>query len=75
MASQASEKYAGQWNMCAVQRATSKPNPASDDSAREAQASHRDSQNRTKKDGHVSQIGSGQEQSQRSRGAGARSKG
>lgn len=54
----------------------SKPNPASDDTPREVQASHRDSQHRTKKDGHVSQVGSGQDQqSQRNRGAGARSKG
>jgi hypothetical protein len=40
----------------------SKPNPSSDDTPREAQASHRDTQNRTKKEGHVSQIGSGQDQ-------------
>lgn len=52
-----------------------KPNPASDDTARETQASHGDTQNRTKKEGHVSQIGTGQDQqSQRNRGAGARSK-
>ncbi|KGE00337.1 hypothetical protein JL37_02140 [Achromobacter sp. RTa] len=53
----------------------SKPNPAADDTARETQASHRDEQHRTKKEGHVSQIGTGQDQqSQRNRGAGARSK-
>ena len=53
----------------------SKPNPSADDTARETQASHRDVQNRSKKAGHVSQIGTGQDQqSQRKRGAGARSK-
>ncbi|MCW0206387.1 hypothetical protein WHX56_26140 [Achromobacter veterisilvae] len=53
----------------------SKPNPSGDDTPREAQASHRDVQNRTKKEGHVAQIGTGQDQqSQRNRGAGARSK-
>lgn len=53
----------------------SKPNPAADDTERETQYSHRDTQNRTKKDGHVSQIGTGQDQqSQRNRGGGARSK-
>ncbi len=46
-----------------------------DDTPRASQASHRDTQNRTKKEGHVSQIGTGQDQqSQRNRGAGARSK-
>ncbi len=54
----------------------SKPNPSSDDTDRELQASHRDEQHRTKKEGHVSQIGTGQDQqSRRNRGAGARSKG
>ncbi len=46
-----------------------------DDTPREAQASHGDTQNRTKKEGHVTQIGSGQDQqSQRNRGPGARSR-
>ncbi|WP_241051175.1 hypothetical protein [Achromobacter xylosoxidans] len=46
-----------------------------DDTPRESQASHRDIQNRSKKAGHTSQIGTGQDQqSQRNRGAGARSK-
>ncbi|CUJ02583.1 hypothetical protein [Achromobacter aegrifaciens] len=53
-----------------------KPNPSADDTDRELQASHGDGQNRTKKEGHVSQIGTGQDQqSRRNRGAGARSKG
>ncbi|WP_039883460.1 hypothetical protein [Achromobacter piechaudii] len=53
----------------------SKPNSSDDDTQRETQASHRDTQNRSKKEGHVSQIGTGQDQqSQRNRGAGARSK-
>ncbi len=44
-----------------------------DDRLREQQKSHRDQQNRSKKDGHTSQIGSGQDQtSQRNRGPGAR---
>jgi hypothetical protein len=44
-----------------------------DDQPREAQRSHGDTQNRSKKDGHTSQIGTGQDQSsQRNRGAGAR---
>lgn len=44
-----------------------------DDTRREDQASHADQQNRTKKDGHTTQIGTGQDQnSQRNRGAGAR---
>lgn len=52
-----------------------KPNPSADDTAREAQASHRDTQNRTKKEGHVAQIGSSQDQqSQRNRGGGVRNK-
>lgn len=51
------------------------PHSSQDDTPREAQASHRDSQNRSKKAGHVTQIGTGQDQqSPRSRGAGARSK-
>lgn len=46
-----------------------------DDTSRETQASHGDTQNRTKKEGHVTQIGTGQDQqSQRNRGQGARSK-
>ncbi|WP_088156698.1 hypothetical protein [Achromobacter xylosoxidans] len=54
----------------------SKPNPSADDTDRELQASHRDEQKRTKKEGHVSQIGTGQDQqSRRNRGGGARSKG
>ena len=45
-----------------------------DDREREAQRSHGDQQNRTKKDGHTSQIGSSQDQvSQRNRGGGNRS--
>lgn len=53
----------------------SKPNPTADDTPRESQASHGDTQNRTKKEGQVSQIGTGQDQqSQRNRGGGARSK-
>lgn len=52
-----------------------KPNPSEDDTPRSTQASHRDTQNRSKKEGHVSQIGTGQDQqSQRNRGQGARSK-
>jgi len=44
-----------------------------DDTRREDQKSHGDQQNRSKKDGHTSQIGTGQDQtSQRNRGAGAR---
>ena len=44
-----------------------------DDRLREEQRSHRDQQNRSKKDGHTSQIGTGQAQnSQRNRGQGAR---
>jgi len=51
------------------------PRPAAtnDDTPRDAQKSHGDTQNRSKKDGHASQVGSGQDQqSQRNRGAGAR---
>lgn len=51
----------------------SKPTPTTDDTPREQQASHSDTQNRSKKDGHTTQIGTGQDQqSQRHRGAGAR---
>ncbi|KRB12329.1 hypothetical protein ASD87_10745 [Achromobacter sp. Root170] len=46
-----------------------------DDTPRQSQASHGDTQNRTKKEGHTTQIGTGQDQqSQRNRGQGARSK-
>lgn len=52
---------------------TDKEHLQDDDRAREDQASHGDQQNRTKKDGHTSQIGTGQDQhSQRNRGQGAR---
>ncbi len=48
-------------------------NKQDDDTPREEQSSHGDEQHRTKKDGHTSQIGSGQDQlSQRNRGEGAR---
>lgn len=54
----------------------SRPTPApaqTDDTPREAQRSHGDQQHRSKKDGHTSQIGTGQDQnSQRHRGGGAR---
>lgn len=51
------------------------PDRSQDDTDREAQTSHGDTQNRTKKDGHTTQIGTGQDQqSQRNRGQGARSK-
>ena len=44
-----------------------------DDREREEQRSHGDQQNRSKKDGHTSQIGSSQDQvSQRNRGGGNR---
>ena len=44
-----------------------------DDTRREDQKSHGDTQNRSKKDGHTSQIGPSQDQqSQRNRGHGAR---
>lgn len=50
-------------------------NPSVDDTPRKTQASHGDTQKRTKKDGHVAQVGSGQDQqSQRNRGADARRK-
>ncbi|RTZ47592.1 hypothetical protein EKL30_00870 [Candidimonas sp. SYP-B2681] len=48
-------------------------NPQKDDRAREDQRSHGDQQNRSKKEGHTDQIGTGQDQtSQRNRGGGAR---
>lgn len=51
------------------------PDRSEDDTPRQAQASHGDTQNRTKKEGHVAQIGTGQDQqSQRNRGQGARSR-
>lgn len=55
-------------------KSQSQPSPATrDDTSREAQKSHGDAQNRSKKDGHATQVGSGQDQqSQRNRGAGAR---
>lgn len=40
----------------------SKENLQRDDTKREDQKSHGDQQNRTKKDGHTSQVGSGQDQ-------------
>lgn len=44
-----------------------------DDQSRETQRSHGDTQNRTKKDGHANQLGTGQDQaSSRQHGAGAR---
>jgi hypothetical protein len=44
-----------------------------DDRAREEQLSHGDQQNRSKKDGHATQLGTGQDQnSARQRGGGAR---
>ena len=47
--------------------------PQTDDRNREEQRSHGDQQNRTKKDGHTTQVGTGQDQtSARQRGAGAR---
>jgi len=47
-----------------------------DDTRKETQLSHGSSQHRSKKDGHVSQIGTGlDQQSQRQRGAGARRQG
>lgn len=50
-----------------------KNDPQADDQAREEQRSHGDQQNRSKKDGHTSQVGTGQDQSsQRNRGQGAR---
>lgn len=49
------------------------PKPAADDTRRQDQASHGDAQHRSKKAGHATQLGSGQDQqSQRQRGAGAR---
>lgn len=50
-----------------------KSKSTADDTPRQAQTSHRDTQNRSKKDGHTTQIGTGQDQqSQRNRGGGAR---
>lgn len=47
--------------------------PQNDDRKREEQRSHGDHQNRSKKDGHVTQVGTGQDQhSARHRGGGAR---
>lgn len=47
--------------------------PQRDDRKREEQRSHGDQQNRSKKDGHVAQVGSGQDQtSARPQGGGAR---
>jgi len=44
-----------------------------DDTTREEQQSHGSTQNRSKKDGHADQLGTGQDQtSQRQRGAGQR---
>ncbi|GAA5234955.1 hypothetical protein FOZ76_22190 [Verticiella sediminum] len=44
-----------------------------DDTRRDEQRSHGDTQNRSKKSGHTSQVGTGQDQtSQRQRGGGAR---
>lgn len=53
---------------------TQHPKPAqADDQNRETQRSHGDQQHRSKKDGHVSQVGTGQDQnSARQRGGGAR---
>ncbi|ARP85744.1 hypothetical protein [Bordetella genomosp. 9] len=45
----------------------------SDDQPRETQRSHGDGQHRTKKDGHATQLGTGQDQnSSRQQGQGAR---
>ncbi|NYT38605.1 hypothetical protein [Allopusillimonas soli] len=53
--------------------ANDKPAPKDDDTRREDQKSHGDQQNRSKKDGHTSQIGASQDQvSQRNRGSGSR---
>ena len=54
---------------------TRKPKPEAevqqDDTSREAQKSHGSQQNRSKKDGHPTQVGSGQDQqSNRTRGRG-----
>ncbi|NYT26055.1 hypothetical protein H0A73_20905 [Alcaligenaceae bacterium] len=47
--------------------------PQADDRSREEQRSHGDQQNRSKKDGHVTQVGTGQDKnSSRHRGGGAR---
>ncbi|OZI27026.1 hypothetical protein CAL18_06805 [Bordetella genomosp. 7] len=54
-------------------RPDSKPDPTEDDTPRESQQSHGDNQNRSKKDGHATQVGTGQDQqSRRQRGGGAR---
>lgn len=55
---------------------TRKPQPEAeiqqDDTRREEQKNHGDQQNRSKKEGHTSQIGSGQDQqSSRTRGKGS----
>jgi len=48
-------------------------NPRSDDESRQAQRSHGDTQNRSKKDGHADQLGTGMDQtSGRQHGGGAR---
>ncbi|KAA0910530.1 hypothetical protein [Pusillimonas sp. ANT_WB101] len=45
--------------------------PQADDQAKESQKSHGDQQHRSKKDGHATQLGSGQDQtSQRNRKGG-----
>jgi len=49
------------------------PSKQDDDLTRAEQNSHHDEQKRSKKDGHTSQIGTGQDQSSsRNRGQGAR---
>ena len=53
----------------AEQKDKKEEHPQNDDQSRETQKSHGDQQNRSKKDGHTTQIGSGQDQtSQRNRG-------
>ncbi|WP_144639483.1 hypothetical protein [Bordetella genomosp. 13] len=55
------------------QTTPSKQANRSDDLARHDQASHQDAQNRSKKDGHATNLGTGQDQqSSRNRGQGAR---
>ncbi|ARP94121.1 hypothetical protein [Bordetella genomosp. 13] len=52
---------------------TTKQADRRDDLDRQDQASHNDTQNRTKKDGHATNLGTGQDQqSARQRGQGAR---
>ncbi|SAI06736.1 Uncharacterised protein [Bordetella ansorpii] len=52
---------------------SSKQANRNDDLARQDQASHHDAQNRSKKDGHATNLGTGQDQqSMRNRGQGAR---